>query len=55
MQFTVSGIDGWLDLLGCLVFLIAAIVAYFVQPLHRLVLTLIAFGLFLVTLTTLVR
>jgi hypothetical protein len=50
--FTVDGIHGFLDLLAALCFLVAAIAAY-VAPGHRLVLILIAAGLFLVTLATL--
>ena len=54
MSFTVSGIDGVLTLLACLCFLIAAIAGW-VAPGHRAVLTLIAAGAFLVTLTRLLH
>jgi hypothetical protein len=29
MSFTVSGVDGWLHLIACLLFLVAAIMAWF--------------------------
>lgn len=54
MSFTVHGVDGFLDLVACLLFLVAAIVAG-VRPGHRAVLVLIAAGLFCLALTTLVR
>lgn len=52
--FQVKGFKGVSDLIALILFLIAAIVAYFVTPIHRLVFSLIAAGLFFVTLAFLV-
>jgi len=54
MSFTVHGIDGVLDLIAFILFLVATVVAW-VAPGHRAVMSLIAAGLALVTLTTLVK
>jgi hypothetical protein len=51
---TVSGIDGFLEILACLCFLIAAIIAWFVEPRQRWA-TLVAAGLLLWILTLIVR
>jgi hypothetical protein len=51
MTFTARGLDAWLEVIACLLFLLAAFAAYFG---HRATITLIAVGLLLVTLTLLV-
>ena len=52
--FEVNGMHGVLLLLGVLCFLIATIVAYFVTPLHRVAIALIAAGGFFAVLAQLV-
>lgn len=52
--FQVNGAHGVLILIAVLCFLIAAIVAYFVTPLHRVSISLIAAGGFFTTLALLV-
>jgi hypothetical protein len=52
-SFTVSGATGILHVLALLCFLIAAVVAYFVNPVHRIAVSLIAAGLVFFTLATL--
>jgi hypothetical protein len=54
MTFTVHGLDGFLLLLSALCFLVAAILGW-IRAGHRAVLVLIAAGLFLWVLTTLVH
>jgi hypothetical protein len=51
---TVSGIDGFLEILAVLCFLVAAIVAWFVEPRTRWA-TLIAAGLLFWILTLIVK
>jgi hypothetical protein len=53
VSFTVSGLHGWLQLIAVLLFLIAAIVAWFVTP-RAIWATFVAAGLCLVTLALLV-
>ena len=52
--FQVNGAHGVLLLIAVLCFLVAAIVAYFVTPLHRVAISLTAAGLFFATLAQLV-
>lgn len=52
--FQVNGAHGVLLLIAVLCFLVAAIVAYFVAPLHRIAISLIAAGLFFAALAQLV-
>lgn len=52
-SFTISGASGALHVLALLCFLIASVVAWFVAPGHRIVLSLISLGLFFFTLATL--
>jgi predicted membrane protein len=49
-SFTVSGAHGVLLLLALVCFLVAAIMAAVVVPLHRIMITLVALGLFFTTL-----
>jgi hypothetical protein len=51
---TVSGIDGFLEILAVLCFLIAAVIAWFVEPRARWA-TLVAAGLLFWILTLIVR
>ena len=53
-SFAVNGIHGVLVLLAVLAFLVAAVVAFFVSPVHRWAIALIAGGLCLATLALLV-
>ena len=52
--FQVKGFKGVFDVIALILFLIATVVAYFVTPIHRLVFSLIAAGLFFTTLALLV-
>lgn len=52
--FQVNGAHGVLLLIAVISFLIAAIVAYFVVPVHRVAISLIAAGLFFAVLAQLV-
>ena len=54
MTFTVHGIDGFLHLIAAVCFVVAAIFGW-VRAGHRLVLVLIAAGLFFWVLTTLLH
>ena len=54
MTFTVHGIDGFLHLIAVLCFLVAAVFGW-TRAGHRLVLVLIAAGLFCWVLTTILR
>lgn len=54
MTFTVHGIDGFLHLIAALCFLVAAVFGW-IRAGHRLVLVLIAAGLFCWVLATLVN
>jgi hypothetical protein len=54
MTFTVHGVDGFLHLVAAICFLVGAIFGW-VRAGHRLVLVLIAAGLFFWVLTTLLH